>query len=111
MKNLYIIKNHHRFTDIYTGQMFFLKGVLTQLYGSQAWVKSTTPKVLLFKVFKGLVSVRLLKVLKVLKGLKVLKVLKLLKVLKGMEHSRMSVSRYVPYFFFGVRKLSGCKVI
>ena len=43
MKNLYIIKNHHRFTDIYTGQMFFLKGVLTQLYGSQAWVKSTTP--------------------------------------------------------------------
>jgi len=54
------------------------------------------------------VSVRLLKVLKVLKGLKVLK---LLKVLKGMEHSRMSVSRYGSYFFFGVRKLSGCKVI
>ena len=108
MKNLYIIKNHHRFTDIYTGQMFFLKGVLTQLYGSQAWVKSTTPKVLLFKVFKGLVSVRLLKVLKVLK---VLKLLKLLKVLKGMEHSGMSVSRYGSYFFFGVRKLSGCKVI
>ena len=39
------------------------------------------------KVFKGLVSIRLLKVLK---GLKVLK---LLKVLKGMEHSGMSVSR------------------
>ena len=41
-------------------------------------------KVIIFKVFKGLVSVRLLKVLKVLK------VLKLLKVLKGMEHSGMS---------------------
>ena len=62
-------------------------------------------KVIIFKVFKGLVSVRLLKVLKVLK------VLKLLKVLKGMEHSGMSVSRYGSYFFFGVRKLSGCKVI
>ena len=62
-------------------------------------------KVILFKVFKGLVSVRLLKVLK---GLKVLK---LLKVLKGMEHSRMSVSCYESYFFFGVRKLSGRKVI
>ena len=61
-----------------------------------------TLKVFLFKVFKGLVSVRLLKVLKVLK---------LLKVLKGMEHSGMSVSRYGSYFFFGVRKLSGCKVI
>ena len=44
-------------------------------------------KDILFKVFKGLVSVRLLKVLKVLKGLKVLK---LLKVLKGTEHSGMS---------------------
>ena len=65
-------------------------------------------KVIIFKVFKGLVSVRLLKVLKVLK---VLKLLKLLKVLKGMEHSGMSVSRYGSYFFFGVRKLSGCKVI
>ena len=71
-------------------------------------VPSMKFKVLLFKVFKGLVSVRLMKVLKVLKGLKVLK---LLKVLKGTEHSGMSVSRYGSYFFFGVRKLSGCKVI
>ena len=37
-------------------------------------------KVIIFKVFKGLVSVRLLKVLKVLKGLKVLKLLKELKL-------------------------------
>ena len=40
-------------------------------------------KVFLFKVFKGLLSIRLLKGLKGLKGLK---------VLKGMEHSGMSIS-------------------
>ena len=48
------------------------------------WEDGGAFKVFLFKVFRGLVSVRLLKVLKVLK---------LLKVLMGMEHSGMSVSQ------------------
>ena len=58
----------------------------------------------MFNIFKGLVSVRLLKVLK---GLKLLK---LLKLLKGMEHSGMFVSQQVANLFLVFVSCLGAKL-